>query len=122
MVGLSSIRVGGQLADALSTLDLIIDEESLQLEAEDVELYGAQNEANLRLVCISSMAEDDFGLRVSDFVSLTSKVVDALLVVYGVDGAKADPAAALLLQQISSIIVTDNIEGSSNVSPYGGGY
>ena len=103
MVGLASVRAGAQLADALSTLDAIIEQEGLELVAYDKELIGAQNEATLREVAINSMAQEEFGLRVADMVSLCEQVIDALIVAYGPGGATPFANVETALKAVKSV-------------------
>jgi hypothetical protein len=90
---------GKRLADSIATLDAIIALEAIVVVAADVTIAGsgAPHKQNLRRVMIGAMSRRDVGLKVADMVSEVEPVVDELLVIYGVGGAKDDvPTAAAL--------------------------
>jgi len=95
--GLAHKAFGKQLADAVTTLDKIIADESLTIVAEDKKLIG-QHKAGLRAVVIKDITRKILGKEIADIADKAEKVVDELLVIYGVGGAKeSGPTAANLL-------------------------
>ena len=97
---------GKRLADSISTLDAIMAEESISVDASDVAIsgFGAPHKQNLRRVMIGAMARRDVGLMVADMVSKVEAVVDELLVIYGVGGAKEDAPTEAALQLIKDAL------------------
>ena len=80
---------GKRLQDAWETLQLIISDESLSLEAEDRILVG-QHKAPLSKLLISACNSKRLGRQLADMADLQDKVLDELLVIYGPGGAKDD--------------------------------
>jgi hypothetical protein len=96
---------GKRLADSVSTLSAIIAAEAIVIVAEDQVIAGsAPHKQKLRKVIISAMARRDVGLMVSDMVNKVEPVVDALLVIYGVGGAKDDAPTAAALTLIKAAL------------------
>jgi hypothetical protein len=84
---------GKRLADSVTTLDQIIADEALSIEAEDKEL-SAQHKAGLRAVVVKSITRTVLGEEVADIADKAEKVIDELLLIY--DGiTKADLQAEL---------------------------
>ena len=81
---LSHRTFGKRLADAISTIDAIIDADSLSVIAEDKTLKG-QHKQGLRKVSQSCMASKSLGTAVSDMVSKAEKAVDLLIAAYPLD-------------------------------------
>lgn len=97
---------GKRLADAMSTLDAIIAVEALDITPADmiVSGFGAPHKQNLRAVVIKEIARRDVGLKVADCVSSVELVVDELLVIYGVGGAKEDAPTEAALTLIKAAL------------------
>ena len=90
LIAAASHRPFGQrLADAVVTMDKIIEDEGLTIEAEDTEIDGQHNQ-KLRKTLESATALKATGVRLADMVDKADKAVDALLVEYGAGGAKED--------------------------------
>ena len=91
--GLAHKAFGKRLADAVTTLDKIIEDEGLTIEAEDKELTG-QHKAGLRAVVVKNITRKLIGEDVADIADKAEKVIDELLGIY--DGlTKADLSAEL---------------------------
>ena len=90
---------GKRMQDAWETLQQIIDDEGLTLEAEDQTLSG-QHAQSMRKTLISSMNSRRLGTQFADMADLQDKVLDELLVIYGAGGAKDDAPTAANLQAI----------------------
>lgn len=75
---------GKRLADAMSTIDAIIDADSLSISVEDKSIQG-QHKQKLRKVCQSSMASKSLGNSVSDMVDKAEKAIDMLIAAYPLD-------------------------------------
>lgn len=97
---------GKRLADAISTLEAIIAEESISVTASDVVIagFGAPHKQNLRKVAADEAAKKSVGIAISDMVSKVELVVDELLVIYGVGGAKEDAPTEAALQLIKDAL------------------
>jgi len=90
---------GKRMQDAYETLQAIIAEEALTLTAEDIAL-DAQHDSGLRRIMVSSLNSRSLGRQMADMADLQDKVLDELLVIYGVGGAKDDAPTAAALQAI----------------------
>lgn len=90
---------GKRMQDAWETLQQIISDEGLVLEAEDQVLSG-QHKQSMRKTLISSMNSRRLGIQFANMADLQDKVLDELLIIYGVGGAKADVSTAANLQAI----------------------
>lgn len=97
---------GKRLADAVSTLDSIIAAEGLTVVSADKDIQPSRDKQKLRKVCIDEMARKDVGTAVADMVSKSEQVVDQLLVIYGVGGAKDDAPTAAALAAIQAILAS----------------
>jgi hypothetical protein len=75
---------GKRLADAITTMDAIIDADSLSVVAEDKPL-SAQHKQGLRGVCQNDMASKSVGRLVSDMVDKAEKAIDLLIAAYPLD-------------------------------------
>lgn len=98
---------GKRLADAISTMDAIIVAEALTIVPTDVVIAGvggAPHKQNLRKVTIDESAKKNVGLAISDMVSKVEQAVDALLVEYGVGGAKEDADVEAALELIKAAL------------------
>ena len=97
---------GKRLADSMSTLDAIIAAEAISVTPADVTIagFGSPHKQNLRAVAAKEIARKDIGILVSDMVSEVEPVVDALLVIYGVGGAKDDAPTAAALTLIKAAL------------------
>ena len=86
--GLAHKAFGKRLADAVTTLDQIIADESLTIVAEDKDL-SAQHKSGLRSVVVKNITRTLIGEPVADIADKAEKVIDELLGIY--DGVtKAD--------------------------------
>jgi hypothetical protein len=72
---------GKRLADAITTIDAIIEVDSLSVEAEDKALRG-QHKQGLRAVCRQGMASKSLGKQVADMVDKAEKAIDLLIAAY----------------------------------------
>lgn len=97
---------GKRLADACSTLDAIIAEEAIVVAGADVVVSGAgaPHKQNLRKIVIDEVARKDVGIVIADMVSKCEPVVDELLVIYGVGGAKESAPVEAALQLIKDVL------------------
>lgn len=85
---------GKRMADAISTIDQIIADEGLSVEAEDKEVSGAPHKQKLNKVVIDEITRRIEGRKVASIVTKAEKVIDELLLIY--DGVtKADLQAEL---------------------------
>ena len=75
---------GKRLADAITTMDAIIDADSLSVVAEDKPLRG-QHKAGLRSMCSKEFTSRSTGLKVSDMVDKAEKAIDLLIAAYPLD-------------------------------------
>ena len=94
---------GKRMADAVTTLDQIISDEGLTIVAEDKPQRN-QHKAGLRKVVTDEITRKIMGEHVADIVDKAEKVVDELLVIYCVGGAKDDAPTAANLQLIKEIM------------------
>lgn len=101
--GLAHRSYGEQSADAVSTLDAIIAEESLTLVAKDKE-FRDRHLQGLRSICKELMTRKEQGYKVANIADLAEQVVDELLVIYGVGGAKDDAPTAANLATIKAAL------------------
>lgn len=101
--GLAHKAFGKQLADAVTTLDKIITDEGLTIVAQDKPLTG-QHKAGLRAVVIKDITRKIIGKEIADIADKAEKVVDELLIIYGVGGAKANAATAANLLTIKTVM------------------
>lgn len=108
--GLCHKAYGKQLADAVTTLDKIIADEGLTIEAEDKELVG-QHKAGLRSVVTKNITRKILGEQVADIADKAEKVVDELIVIYGTlggaagaDGPKANAITEANLVEIKAVM------------------
>jgi hypothetical protein len=83
-VGLCHKSFGKRLADAISTMDAIIDAESLSIVAADKPLRG-QHKAGLRSICSKEFTSKSVGVKVSDMVSKAEQAIDLLIAAYPLD-------------------------------------
>lgn len=97
---------GKRLADAMSTIDSIITAEAIVVEAEDKAIAPSTHKQKLRKICKDEFARADVGEAVADMVSKAEKVVDELLVIYGVGGAKEDAPTEAALTAIKAILMS----------------
>lgn len=89
---------GKRLADAVTTLDQIIADESLTLVAED-KPQRSQHKAGLRKVITDEITRKIMGKKIADIVDLAEKAVDELIVTYALV-----PATLANLQAIKAIM------------------
>jgi hypothetical protein len=75
---------GKRLADAISTLDAIIEADGLSITAEDKSLR-AQHKQGLRKVCQSCLASKSLGTTISDMVDKAEKAIVELIAMYPAD-------------------------------------
>ena len=82
--GLCHKSFGKRLADAITTMDAIIDADSLSVVAEDKPLRG-QHKAGLRSMCSKELTSKSVGVKVSDMVDKAEKAIDLLIAAYPLD-------------------------------------
>jgi hypothetical protein len=82
--GLCHKSFGKRLADAITTMDAIIDADSLSVVAEDKPL-SAQHKAGLRSMCSKEFTSKYVGVKVSDMVDKAEKAIDLLIAAYPLD-------------------------------------
>ena len=75
---------GKRLADAISTLDAIIEADGLSVVAEDKAIKG-QHKQGLRKVCQSCLASKALGTTISDMVDKAEKAIVELIAMYPAD-------------------------------------
>lgn len=75
---------GKRLADAISTLDAIIEADALSITAEDKVIKG-QHKQGLRKVCQSCLASKTLGTTISDMVDKAEKAIVELIALYPAD-------------------------------------
>lgn len=75
---------GKRLADAITTIDAIIDADSLSVVVADKPLRG-QHKQGLRSVCQNEIASRSTGKLVSDMVDKAEKAIDLLITAYPLD-------------------------------------
>jgi hypothetical protein len=92
--GLCHKAYGKRMADAITTLDKIIEDESLSIEAEDKELR-AQHKAGMRAVCTKMITRKALGEDVADLADKAEKVIDELIAIYDGITKPADLSAEL---------------------------
>jgi len=93
---------GKRMQDAWETLQEIMAAELISETAEDQTLPG-QHKQSLKKTLISSMNSRKLGKQFADMADLQDKVLDDLLVIYGVGGAKDDAPTAANLQAIKDV-------------------
>ena len=97
---------GKRIADAVKTIDAIIAAEGLTIVATDkvVAGKGSAHKAKMKAQVIKEMDSRKIGGAVSDMVTKAEQAIDALLVIYGVGGAKEDADVAAALAAIKVIV------------------
>lgn len=96
--------IGKRMADAVTTLDAIMAEEAVAVDAVEGKNDGAAFKAKLRPIVIKEIAHKATGTMVADMVEKVEAVVDELLVIYGVGGAKEDAGTEAALQLIKDAL------------------
>lgn len=102
---------GKRMADAISTIDKIIADESLTIVEQDKALTGAAHKAGLDKVVKDEITRRIEGKKVSSIVTKAEQAVDQLIVIYGTllgpagaDGPKADAVTEANLAAIKVIL------------------
>ena len=97
---------GKRLADAVSTVDSIIAAEVLTVVSEDKVIVPSTHKQKLRKICADEMGRKDVGVACANMASKVEQVVDQLLVIYGVGGAKDYAPTAAALALIAAILAS----------------
>lgn len=95
---------GKRMADAISTIDQIIADETLVIIEQDKVVTGAAHKAGLDKVVKDEITRRIEGKKVSSIVTKAEQAIDQLLVIYGVGGAKDDAPTAANLTAIKAIM------------------
>ena len=95
---------GKRMADAVSTIDAIIAEEGYTVTAEDKVYVGAPHKQGINKVVVDEITRRIEGRKVASIVDKVSKVIDELLVTYGVGGAKEDAPTEAALTAIKALL------------------
>ena len=95
---------GKRMADAISTIDQIIADESLTIVEEDKEVSGAPHKQKLNKVVIDEITRRIEGRKVASIVTKAEQAIDQLLVIYGSGGAKEDGPTEANLLEIKAVL------------------
>ena len=82
--GLCHKQFGKRLADAISTMDAILEADSLSVVPVDKPL-SAQHKAGLRSMCIKEFTSKSVGKKIADMVSKAEQAIDLLIAAYPAD-------------------------------------
>jgi hypothetical protein len=103
--GIAHKAFGKRMADAVATLDAIMAEESISVDADPGKTDGAPHKAKLRPIVIKEIANKKVGGSVADMTEKAEKAVDALIAIYGdALNAKFNATTAANLQLIKDTL------------------
>lgn len=95
---------GKRMANAVSTIDQIIADEGLTVVEQDKVVTGAPHKQGLEKVVVDEITRRIEGKKVASIVTKAEQVIDQLLVIYGVGGAKEDAPTETNLLAIREIL------------------